>query len=150
MRPWVQLLVREMRARATLTGAEPEAVAELAFWSASSDGVLDDAEVDEISALLAQLPGLEGFDAPRARSLVEHLAEAYVSEEAIAARILELTVSVRSHDARKACYQLAVWSAARDGQFTEEEAGFLESLQEALELSDSEADELLDATVEAG
>lgn len=150
MRPWVSHLVRSMRAGAADDGLEPGAVAELALWAATADGVLDRTEVEELSALLTQLPGLAGFDLQGASVIVERLAATYTSEDAIAARILELTVRVRSDDARHACYQLAVWAAARDGQFTGEEVAFLESLQEALELSDSDADALLDATVDAG
>ena len=143
-------LVRVMRSHGANSIAEPESVAELAMWAATADGVLDEREIDDIAGMLAQLPGLEGFDAARGRTLVGHLADTYTSEDAIAARILELTVHVRANDARRACYQLAVWSCARDGQFSEEEAAFLESLQEALELSDNDADALLRATVITG
>lgn len=139
-----------MRARATGDAVEPDAVAELAIWAATSDGVLDRTEVEDLSTVLSQLPGLTGFDVARASAIVERLAATYTSEDLIAARILELTVHVRSHEARSACYQLAVWCAARDGKFTEEEVAFLESLQEALELSDDEADALLEATIDAG
>jgi tellurite resistance protein len=130
--------------------SEPDAVAELALWAATADGLLDEAEVDELAGLLARLPGLSTFDVERARTIVAGLAEKYATEEAIAARILELTVHVRSPEARRTCYQLAIWSAARDGRFSEEEAAFLENLQEALELSDDEADALFRETVETG
>jgi len=149
MRPWVRDLVKSIRSRSNPTGAEPDAVAELALWAATADGVLDAREIEDIAGVLAQLPGLDGFDVDRVQVLVSTLADTYTSEDAIAERILELTMNVRAHDARRCCFQLAVWSAARDGTFSEEEASFLESLQEALELSDDEADALLAATIAA-
>jgi tellurite resistance protein len=128
--------------------SEPDAVAELALWASTADGVLDETEVEELSALLARIEGLAGFDADRARTIVSAMAAKYPSEDAIATRILELAAHIHEPELRTRSYQLAIWSCARDGQFSEEEAAFLENLQEALELSDDEADALLKATIE--
>jgi tellurite resistance protein len=144
-------LIRSVRVRAHGGGegpSEPDAVAELALWASTADGVLDKAEVEELSAVLARVEGLAGFDVARARAIVNRMAQMYPSEDAIATRILELAAHIRAPELRTCSYQLAIWSCARDGQFSEEEAAFLENLQEALELSDDEADALLRATIE--
>jgi tellurite resistance protein len=138
----LQNLVHAYRAHHVDRDREPLLIAELAVWSATADGVLDRAELSALAALLRDVPGLSQFTDAAAFELAETLVRKYVTEDAIGARITEIALSIRTPDARRASYQLAVWSAARDGQFSEEEAAFLENLQDCLEIDDDEADQL--------
>ena len=138
-------LIRAMRLRTHAhrrEESEAAALAEIALWSATADGVLEDAEVRELCAMLVRIEGLTHFDEDFARGVVAQMAERYRDEAAISERVLSLCVRVHDAALRARAYQLALWSAARDGHFSEDEAAFLESLQEALELSDDEADAL--------
>jgi tellurite resistance protein len=148
VRTLVKVLGHHGAPRAGAHAIEPRLVAELALWSATADGVLDQQDVEELAGLLRQLPGLEGFDVDEAMRLVDAMACTYTTEESIAARVTEIALAIHSAEARRASYQLALWSAARDGHFSEEEVSFLESLQECLEISDEEAEALLHQIIE--
>jgi tellurite resistance protein len=127
---------------------EPRLVAELALWSATVDGVVEPDEVLGLAELLRDLPGLEGFDDAEAQRTMDAMAATYATDDAIADRIAEISQAIDSVPLRRASYQLALWCAARDGKFTEDELDFLQALQDTLGISDEDADALLHATIE--
>jgi tellurite resistance protein len=126
---------------------EPELVAELALWAATADGELRSQEVATLASLLRELPGLEAFDSNTAVHLVYAMAEKYTTEAAIAGRVTEIAMTIKTPRARRAAYQLAVWAAAYDGHVSEEESDFLEVLQDCLEITDADAEVLLHAAM---
>ncbi len=105
-------------------------VAELALWSATSDGEVETHELDGIVATIQQIPGLSDFDEDDARALLEEMA-AQDTEPKVTARIHALAAGITEPGLRRAAFQLAVYCASSDGEFSADETDFLEWLAAA-------------------
>ncbi len=105
-------------------------VAELALWSATSDGEVETHELDGIVATIQQIPGLSDFDDDDARALLEEMA-AHDTEPKVTARIHALAAGITEPGLRRAAFQLAVYCASSDGEFSADETDFLEWLASA-------------------
>jgi tellurite resistance protein len=128
---------------------QPRLVAELALWSAMSDGELEDREVEQIVATVKQVPGLEGFSVADAGRMLEEMVGSFDTEDEIAERIAQVALRITDPRLRRLSYQLAALCAASDGVFSDSEEGFLELLQEVFDIGDDEADGLVDELIAA-
>lgn len=117
---------------------EALAVAELALWAATSDGVIEPAEVSAIVTKIRELEGYADFTEDDARALLAEFDD-YEDDVEVEGRIHEITEKITDAKLRRAAYQLAVVCAANDGVLTADERDFLEFLRESFELSDDEA-----------
>lgn len=117
-------------------------VAELALWSATSDGEVEPHELDGIVSTIQQVPGLSDFDEDDARALLDEMA-AYDTEASVTARVHALARGITEPGLRRAAFQLAVYCASSDGEFSEDEADFLEWLAGAFGFDDATADALV-------
>jgi tellurite resistance protein len=102
-------------------------VAELALWSATSDGLVERHELDGIVSTIRQVPGLADFDEGDAESLLEDMAE-YDDDLKVTARLHGLAAGITEPGLRRAAFQLAVYCASSDGEFSADETDFLEWL----------------------
>lgn len=105
-------------------------VAELALWSATSDGEVEAHELDGIVSTIRQVPGLADFDEDDARALLDEMA-AHDTEARVEARINALAAGITEPGLRRAAFQLAVYCASSDGEFSADESDFLEWLASA-------------------
>lgn len=105
-------------------------VAELALWSATSDGLVERHELDGIVSTIRQVPGLADFDEGDAESLLEDMAE-YDDDTKVTARLHGLAAGITEPGLRRAAFQLAVYCASSDGEFSADETDFLEWLAAA-------------------
>lgn len=117
---------------------EALAVAELALWAATSDGVIEPAEVSAIVTKIRELEGYADFTEDDARALLAEFDD-YEDDVEVEGRIHEITEKITDAKLRRAAYQLAVVCAANDGVLTADERDFLEFLRESFELSVDEA-----------
>jgi tellurite resistance protein len=122
---------------------QPRMVAELALWSAMSDGELEEKEVHAIVQTIREIPALHEFSVDDASQMLAEMVAGFTTEDAIADRIADLALSIEDAKLRGLSYQLAALCAASDGEFTEAESAFLELLQEVFELSDEDAERLV-------
>ena len=127
--------------------AQPLLVAELALWSAMSDGEIEEHELATIVATIQQIPALEDFSRQEADTLLAHILHSFADEDRMIARIEEITQKIDNDTLRRIAYQLAVYCAASDGMFTDAESNFLEGIREEFEIPDSEAKKLIDETL---
>lgn len=105
-------------------------VAELALWAATSDGVVEPHELDGIVSTIRQVPGLEDFDEDDAHALLEDMA-AYDDDAKVTARLHALAAAIVEPGLQRAAFQLAVYCASSDGEFSRDESDFLEWLATA-------------------
>jgi tellurite resistance protein len=126
---------------------QPLRVAELALWSALSDGEVEEHELTHIVETVKQIPKLEGFSKEEATSILRRMSDAFDDEDRMIARIQDLTTKISDPNLRKLAYQLAVYCAASDGMFTDAESNFLEGLREAFHISSNDAKELIDEVI---
>jgi hypothetical protein len=126
-------------------GARREAllVAELALWSAMTDGRLGDDEVGAVAKVLGGIPALGGFGVADARRLIAEISDRYRSEDAIAARIEEVALGIESYALQRVAYALAALCATSDRTCSDDEAGFLGGLQSLWHIPDDEAEALV-------
>lgn len=117
-------------------------VAELALWSASSDGEVETHELDGIVSTIRQVPGLGDFDEDDARALLEEMA-AYDTEPRVAARIRSLAAGITEPGLRRAAFQLAVYCASSDGEFSADESALLEWLASAFGFDEETAESMV-------
>jgi tellurite resistance protein len=102
-------------------------VAELALWAATSDGLIERHELDGIVRTIAQIPGLGDFDEDDARALLDDMTE-YDDDAKVSARLHLLATGIRDPGLQRAAFQLAVYCASSDGEFSADETDFLEWL----------------------
>jgi tellurite resistance protein len=126
---------------------QPLRVAELALWSALSDGEVEEHELVKIVETIQQIPKLESFSKEEAAAILLRMSDDFDDEDRMIARIQDLTHKINDDNLRKLAYQLAVYCAASDGMFTEAESNFLEGLREAFELSSADAKQLIDEVI---
>lgn len=105
-------------------------VAELALWSASSDGVVERHELDGIVSTIRQVPGLADFDEDDAQAILGDMAE-FDDDAAVTARLRALAAGITDPGLRRAAFQLAVYCASSDGEFSADETAFLDWLAAA-------------------
>jgi tellurite resistance protein len=122
---------------------QPRMVAELALWSAMSDGELEEKEVLAIVQVIRQIPALRDFSVEDAGQMLKEMVAGFDTEDAISNRIADLALGIQDPALRRLSYQLAALCAASDGEFSEAESGFLELLQEVFELDDAESEQLV-------
>lgn len=126
---------------------QPLLVAELAFWSAMSDGVVEDEELTKILSTVRQLPHLEGFSSQDAQDILRRIEDALDDEERMVARIEEITRKISDDTLRRVAYKLAIYCASHDGMFTDAESAFLEGLREEFQIPSPEAKQLIDEVI---
>jgi tellurite resistance protein len=114
------------------------AVAELALWAATSDGVIEPAEVSAIVTKIRALERYADFTEDEARAILAEFDD-YEDDLEVEGRIHEITEQITDPKLRRAAYQLAVVCAANDGVLTDDERDFLEFLRESFALSTEEA-----------
>jgi tellurite resistance protein len=117
-------------------------VAELALWAATSDGVVERHELEGIVRTICQVPGLEDFDDADAESLLEDMAE-YDDDAKVTARLHALAAGITEQGLRRAAFQLAVYCASSDGEFSVDETDFLEWLASAFSFEPEEAEAMI-------
>ena len=120
---------------------QPWYVAELALWSATSDSIVEDHEIDAVVSTLRQIKALADFSREDAEEILEEM-ERYTSAYAVNDRITALAPHITDPTLRRVSYQLAAYCAASDGELTRDEEDFLHFLQEAFGFTDAEADGL--------
>lgn len=126
---------------------QPLLVAELALWSAMSDGVLEEHEIVTIVDAIRQIPALAEFTRQEATALLRRMFEAFQEEEKMIERIHEVSRGISLAPLRRLAFQLAVYCAASDGMFTDAESQFLRGLQEEFEIPEGEASRLIDEVI---
>ena len=117
-------------------------VAELALWSATSDGLVEAHELNGIVATIRQVPGLGDFDEDDAKALLEDMAE-FDEDAKVTARLHALAAGITEQGLRRAAFQLAVYCASSDGEFSADETDFLEWLASAFDLDPNAAEALI-------
>jgi tellurite resistance protein len=117
-------------------------VAELALWSATSDGLVEAHELNGIVATIRQVPGLGDFDEDDAKALLEHMAE-FDDDAKVTSRLHALAAGITEQGLRRAAFQLAVYCASSDGEFSEDETNFLEWLASAFDLDPDAAEAMI-------
>jgi uncharacterized tellurite resistance protein B-like protein len=118
--------------------------AELALWSAMTDGNLSEDEVQGIVQVVQCIPALADYDVDDAVEMLEEMRDEYGgSAESIAERIVGVAQSLTDPTLRRLCYQLMTVCAGDDGKFSEAEVSFLQMCQEAFEIDDTEAESLV-------
>ena len=127
--------------------AQPLLVAELAFWSAMSDGVIEEEELAKIVSTIQQLPHLESFSKEDAQGILRRIEDALDDEDRMIARIEDITKKISDPTLCRVAYKLAVFCASHDGMFTDAESAFLEGLQEEFEIPGAEAKLLIDEVI---
>lgn len=113
-------------------------VAELALWAAATDGRVEPHEVSGVVSTVRQLPGLEGFTADDARTLLDEMSK-LGSEPEVEARVSAVASAIADPELQRVTYQLAVYCAASDGELNADEAAFLAFLQRRFGIDDAEA-----------
>ena len=131
----------EIRAEDLLT-EQGLRVAELALWSATSDGLVERHELEGIVSTIRQVPGLDDFDEDDAQALLEDMAE-FDDDAKVTARLHELAAGISEPGLRRAAFQLAVYCASSDGEFSRDETDFLEWLASAFGLAPAEAEAMI-------
>lgn len=131
----------EIRAEDLLT-EQGLSVAELALWSATSDGLVEQHELEGIVSTIRQVPGLADFDEDDAKALLEEMAE-LDSDDAVTARLHSLAAGITEPGLRRAAFQLAVYCASSDGEFSQDETDFLEWLASAFGFAPEAAEALV-------
>jgi tellurite resistance protein len=117
-------------------------VAELALWAATSDGLVERHELEGIVRTIRQVPGLEDFDEGDAEALLEDMAE-YDDDAKVTARLHALAAGITEPGLRRAAFQLAVYCASSDGEFSADETDFLEWLAAAFGLDPEAAEAMI-------
>ena len=117
-------------------------VAELALWSATSDGLVEAHELNGIVATIRQVPGLGDFDEDDAKALLEHMEE-FDDDAKVAARLHALAAGITEQGLRRAAFQLAGYCASSDGEFSDDETDFLEWLASAFDLDPDAAEAMI-------
>lgn len=131
----------EIRAEDLLT-EQGLRVAELALWAATSDGLVERHELEGIVSTIRQVPGLGDFDEDDAQSLLVEMAE-FDSDEAVTARLHALAAGITELGLRRAAFQLAVYCASSDGEFSADETDFLEWLASAFGFAPEDAEAMI-------
>ena len=121
---------------------QPLLVAELALWSAMTDGTLTREELAAITGVLREIPAIADFTVEDTARLVAEICDRYQSEDAIAARIEEVAGAILEPSLQRIAYMLAVMCASSDGVFSDDENAFLHGLQALFSLSDDDAERL--------
>lgn len=131
----------EIRAEDLLT-EQGLRVAELALWSATSDGLVERHELEGIVSTIRQVPGLDDFDEDDAQALLEEMAE-LADDPAVTARLHSLAAGITEPGLRRAAFQLAVYCASSDGEFSADETDFLEWLASTFGFDPEAAESLI-------
>jgi len=131
----------EIRAEDLLT-EQGLRVAELALWSATSDDLVERHELEGIVSTIRQVPGLGDFDEDDAQTLLEEMAE-FEDDEAVTARLHALAAGITDLGLRRAAFQLAVYCASSDGEFSADETDFLEWLASAFGFAPEDAEAMI-------
>jgi tellurite resistance protein len=127
--------------------SQPLLVAELAFWSAMSDGVIEEQELTTIVATVRQLPHLANYTLADAQKTLKRIEDELDDEDRMIARIEDITKKISEPHLRRVAYQLAVFCASADGMFTDAESAFLEGLREEFHIPSVEAKRLIDEVI---
>ena len=91
---------------------------------------------------IRQVPGLGDFDEDDAKALLEDMAE-FDEYAKVTARLHALAAGITEQGLRRAAFQLAVYCASSDGEFSEDETDFLEWLASAFDLDPNAAEALI-------
>jgi tellurite resistance protein len=127
--------------------AQPLLVAELALWSAMSDGEVEDHELNTIVTTVQQIPNLADFSRAEADAMLKTILSDFDDEDRMIAHIQQLTTKIDNPTLRRVAYQLAVYCASSDGMFTDAESGFLEGIREEFEIPGAEARRLIEDAI---
>jgi tellurite resistance protein len=127
--------------------AQPLLVAELALWSAMSDGEVEEHELATIIATVQQIPNLEDFSRAEADAILTSMLHEFDDEDRMIAHIQRLTSKIDNDTLRRVAYQLAVYCASSDGMFTDAESGFLEGIREEFGIPGAEAKRLIEEAI---
>ena len=126
---------------------QPLLVAELALWSAMSDGEIEEHELATIIATIQQIPNLADFSRAEADAMLKHMLHDFADEDRMIIHIQALTSKIDDATLRRVAYQLAVYCASSDGMFTDAESGFLEGIREEFEIPGAEAKRLIEEAI---
>lgn len=124
---------------------EPQlAIAVIGIFSSSADG--EGFAHEEDYALGEMLCSVSGFEDYSEEEYVElyNRAIAVINEEGSEEAFTQAIASLSNKDYREAAYVTALTVMAVDGEFPEEEEDFLAELQEALKISATRAEEIID------
>ncbi|AFY99317.1 tellurite resistance TerB family protein [Calothrix sp. PCC 6303] len=131
--------------RNTQVTLEPEvAIAVVGIFSSLADG--DELGHEEDYALGEMLCSVSGFEDYSEEDYVNlyNRAIAVINEEGAEEAFTQAIGSLPNKNYREAAYVTAVTVVSIDGEFPEEEEDFLAGLQEALKISDTRAEEIID------
>jgi tellurite resistance protein len=133
------------RGSASQVALEPEvAIAIIGIFSAYADDEgAGDAEAYALGEMLSSVSGFEEYSEEDFQELAEK-AIAVIEEEGPDAAIEQAIASLPEEGYREAAYITALMVVAIDGELPETEEDYMAGLQQALDISDERASEIID------
>jgi tellurite resistance protein len=132
------------RSQSSVTLEPAAAIAVIGLFAASADG--EDISIQEeyaLSEILGSISHFEEYTDEDFQELTDQV-ESYLDEEEPADLIAQAIASLPNQGYREAAYITAILVVGIDGEVPESEQDFICELQEALNVSDERAQELID------
>jgi len=119
-----------------------EAVAAVAVVAAAADSGADNVDAEAIEQLLGEIELFADYSAPEMSGMVKKLVR--IARKDGLGALLNAAVEFVPYDLVLTAFEVGILMVAVDGFIPEEEEEFVSNLQQELELSDEEAQMILD------